>query len=474
MITLLSDEKKKKIVVIFLLLIISNSFLLSSISYAQTSLIGIELFTNQVSTNNSNSTYQAPLIFDSISNKSNIDFTVTGQALTDVNILNGQKQVVLVIPDDLIGEVSPNGQAKIEVDVLLSEKAPVIGGLLGTISKLLKDILKILGLLLPISKQISALLDRLFNLGRLSYTADIINHGSYLSIDYETGLVSAIIHNLQGVVGELQNILKGLSGNILIGALLGSLTTAVNNLSNALANPSAELLDSLANASILSNTEVVFPTTINKPQHDIYGDINGISKKDFHMHIVQTEVIELDVFKDSNSLSSIYLKALKQESYSDMALPTNLNFGKHTIQTLNNEEWIATSTGEQEDTPTTGKISLTDTTSGGKNWQIKVKQTSNWKNQQSALQNSILKLYGGELTYTGFEDTDINYPFTNTADYLEITDQNEKVLLELNTLDRRGSLQFDIKTFKLFIPKNLKKDEGVYQAQFIWTASNGP
>ncbi len=69
MITLLSDKKRKKIVVVFLLLLISNSFLLSSISYAQTSLIGIELFTNQVSTNNSNSTYQVPLIFDSISNK---------------------------------------------------------------------------------------------------------------------------------------------------------------------------------------------------------------------------------------------------------------------------------------------------------------------------------------------------------------------------------------------------------------------
>lgn len=463
--------EKTRFFVSFLLILTVNWFLMSSMAYA-TSLIGIELFTNQVSTNNSGSTYQTPLTLSSETPTKSVDFTLIGQALANVNLLTGKKQVVLVIPNDLVGKVTPNGKAKIEVDVLLSEQAPVVGTLLGPLKTVLTNLLNFLGPLVPNGVILSGLINRLFNLGKITYETDISNaNNQYLTTTYTDGLGKAIVQNLSGVVAELNTFIGTLG---LLGAILTPVRTQLTTLSQTLANPTPELLTNLADTAVLSNTKITFPTIISTPGNNFYGDSQGVSTQTFYMRAVKADIIDLNLFKNSSIKSDVFLKALKAEKVINLTPPTELNFGKHDIQTLKDETWKATLTGNQTETPVVGKFSLKDTTAGAKTWKIKVKQQNDWQNNSKTLKSPVLKVYGGELTYTGFSATEINYPFPSTSTTLELTPNSEKQLLELNSQSARGSVEFDLTKFELFVPKNQKKNQGTYQAGFVWTASNSP
>lgn len=55
------------------------------------------------------------------------------------------------------------------------------------------------------------------------------------------------------------------------------------------------------------------------------------------------------------------------------ALPTNLNFGSHPIQTTQAETWTATSDGEQASPVTTGQVAVSDNRgAAGSGWSVKV------------------------------------------------------------------------------------------------------
>lgn len=485
---------KTRYMALFMVVLTVNWFAVTSfvpLVEAANSLVDIELFTNQQTSNISHpqSTYESPLVFSSEKTSHDVDFIVTGQSLAHVEVLNGTQQVILTIPDDLVGHIKPNGSAKVEVDVLLSEDAPLLGGLLGGVLKAVKALLdglgKILGLI-PILgsliNRLTSILDKLFNLGRLHYEADISDMGTYFVVDYQTGLIAAILSNLIGLLKEILGIVTDIKNIPLIGTLLGlallnNLENAVNNtldvLEENLLNPTGEVVDELLTTSVLSNTKVTFPTTIYDPGVELFGDDNGVVPEYFVMRIVQTDVIDLDLFKGAeNSGTIVYLQGKKTESQLSLAFPDNLNFGQHTIQTTKPEIWVATETGEQTAPLTTGNLHLIDTSNQSKNWQIKVRQQTNWVNNTNELIDAILNMYGGELVIDGFSDDSVINGFSNGP--IRLMTGEEKEVLSLNQTNQRGSIKLGIDTFELHVPKNIEKKQGEYEANFIWTASDTP
>lgn len=501
-------KHKIRYMVLFMVLLTVNWFVVTSfvpLVEAANSLVGIEIFTNQQTSNTSGSTYESPLVFSSEKTSHDVDFIVTGDQLVDLEVLNGYKQVVLAIPDDLVGYVEPRAEAEIEVNVVLSEDAPVIGGVLTTVSDLVAALLtgvaNITGYLgIPgiddLVNDLVNVLDRLTNIGKLTYTAKIDNHGNYLVIDYQDGLVSAIISNLLGtidraleLVDSIAGVLDDVLGNLgILGAALGlilrpiiegvlntvlsPLRLALEGLQDSLLHPSEELIDSLANASILSDTKVTFPTTIRDPGEELYGDANGIVAETFIMRIVQTEVIDLNLIKQAHNPTTVYLQGKKEESQLTLTVPDNLNFGQHTIQTTKPEIWVATETGEQTAPLTTGNLHLTDTSNQSKNWQIKVRQETNWGNNTNELTDAILYMYGGELVIDGFSKDSVVNGFSNGP--IRLMTGEEKEVLSLNQTNQRGSIKLGIDKFALHVPENIEKKQGEYEATFIWTASDTP
>lgn len=474
------ERIKSKLVALFFVILTINWFtMFSFVPVAQAlSLVEIEVFTNQESTNTSNTDYNNPLVFDNNITSYDVDFIVEGEKGVQLDLLNTKKQVVLVVPKELENKVEVRDTAKVEVNVLLSESAPIIGPLLTTILGLLGKILNLVDELLPLAKEINELLKKLVNLGVLEYEAAIENNGTYLVIDYEEGLVRAIVSNLKDTVQKLNVALDKLSKLPIVGILVKGLVDQVLaelvKLIDAIDDPLSNTADILANTSILSNTKVTFPTTIHDPGEDLYGDQNGIVETTFAMNIVQAGIIDLELFKSSTSTSKVYLQGKKSEMNTALNFPGSLNFGVHEIQTLYDETWLATATGNQQEAPSTGSVSLTDTTVGEKTWAVKVKQVGQWLNNNQSIGTPILRMYGGDLLLTGFLDTDVITPFTAQADYIDISYNDEKEIIRLNETTAQGTLELDIDKFELFVPSNYAKKSGVYEAQFVWTASNTP
>lgn len=474
------SKKINKIPAYLMLILIVNWFFLTSlvpISEAVDSLIGIELFTNQKSDNSSKTSPSHPFIFDTEHTQYDVDFSVSGGSLADVNLLNGKKQVILTIPENLKGNhpdesyIYANGPARIEVDVLLSEGVPVLGPLLKVVVDLVGGLLSVVGLLLPIAKRISNLLKRLFNIGKVEYEAEIYHMGDYLMIEYEDGLVNAILANLVDIVEEILSLLDDLP---LVGLLLGPVKRAIRELLETILNPTGELLDGLLNASVLSNTTVTFPTTIYQPNDEWFGDESGIVKETFAMNIVQTEFIDLNVFKQSKSTSDVYFSGIKQDKQMSLIVPDTLNFGKHSIQTTQDETWVATLDGQPSSNLTTGSFEYEDSTLDENNLQVKVEQETNWllKDGSTALEGAKLYIYGSKLIINGFTDTQIIYPLA--LETVELETGRVQNLIQLKGGKDRGELAFTFDKFELFVPKNQVKKIGEYETILQWTTSLSP
>src|SRR5699024_10056865 len=130
------------------------------------------------------------------------------------------------------------------------------------------------------------------------------------------------------------------------------------------------------------------------------------------------------------------------------SLPTHLNFGQHLIQTQQDEHLVATNNNQV----TTGSISITDTRTVVKNWQIKVQQLSPWQNGTNQL-TSQLQISTADLTTT-FPITGI----TSTANQMvPLSIGTQQTLLKLNGVTDPGQVQLAINQFSLAVPKESLK-----------------
>lgn len=260
---------------------------------------------------------------------------------------------------------------------------------------------------------------------------------------------------------RIQNLLTIVQALPLIGTVLGTLlspfVTALSQFITSLNSPTSDNSKNLVAASILGNTSVSLPFLLSSPK--LTQDLTANFKGGF----IQTDqsTIQLGI---TTGTTPVYFSA-GALTWQTTSLPTHLNFGQHLIQTQQDEHLVATNNNQV----TTGSISITDTRTVVKNWQIKVQQLSPWQNGTNQL-TSQLQISTADLTTT-FPITGI----TSTANQMvPLSIGTQQTLLKLNGVTDPGQVQLAINQFSLAVPKESLKTKGTYQTMVEWLLSDTP
>lgn len=455
---------------------------------ASADVLDVEILGNLQSSNNSGTTPSQRWL-STVTDQS-VDFQITGSALANASVnLVGQKYGVLVIPAALANNVQPDGQAEIEtsITVQLSEVA-----LLATTLNAVADVVDLgtritsgaIGSLAGVSINLTevnqqlALLNALEDFGAASFTEDLVltsdGRALYTNLDKGIGPILAselatILTNLKNAVGALHATGTGL-GTIVAGLI----NTAIIPVNAALASAVDALLPALgvggaavqqlADAAVIGDTSIQMPTKVSGP---------GNSPTDLDAKFVGTvakiSVIDLSLLSTANGVSYIYFAGQNLNFATDL-LPEKLNFGSHQIQTTLDETFIATDNGISTGPITTGVVSLRDTRTQTKNWQIKVRKAVDWSSQGTALNESSLNIYGGALT-TDFPLASVT---SISSGFVSLAQNEQHEVLAVENVTTTGSIALDLSKFELFVPKNIQKSIGNYEAKLVWTVTESP
>jgi len=242
-----------------------------------------------------------------------------------------------------------------------------------------------------------------------------------------------------------------------LGTLLSPFVTALSQFITSLNSPTSDNSKNLVAASILGNTSVSLPFLLSSPK--LTQDLTANFKGGF----IQTDQSTIQLGPTTGT-TPVYFSA-GALTWQTTSLPTHLNFGQHLIQTQQDEHLVATNNNQV----TTGSISITDTRTVVKNWQIKVQQLSPWQNGTNQL-TSQLQISTADLTTT-FPITGI----TSTANQMvPLSIGTQQTLLKLNGVTDPGQVQLAINQFSLAVPKESLKTKGTYQTMVEWLLSDTP
>nr|WP_245186982.1 WxL domain-containing protein [Enterococcus larvae] len=151
-------------------------------------------------------------------------------------------------------------------------------------------------------------------------------------------------------------------------------------------------------------------------------------------------------------------------------LPSSLNFGTHPIQTKLDELFTATQGGVSGAQNTTGTVSILDSRSTSKNWQVKVSQVGQWTNDEAVMSTPALKIYGGILT-TNYAAANVR-SISNAS--IDLYDGSQQEVLAVSGTTASGSVSLGLSKFEMFVPKNTRKQLGQYQTKLVWTVTESP
>lgn len=155
-------------------------------------------------------------------------------------------------------------------------------------------------------------------------------------------------------------------------------------------------------------------------------------------------------------------------------LPSNMDFGQHSIQFVENETWTAKNDGSN----TTGIISVQDYRGNPTGWTVKVRQTKDWTSKI----NSSDKLTGTSL------DAHIDISSLSNVGGLVPTGQNaitsniftfgsvgeDKVIMSAKSTEGSGLTSLTLNQFDLKVPAASEKRNTTYETSFVWTLSDTP
>jgi len=178
----------------------------------------------------------------------------------------------------------------------------------------------------------------------------------------------------------------------------------------------------------------------------------------------------LVVYADKDTEGEVGYVAGELEFDSSGNLPDNLNFGEHPLQTTAAEQWIATSTGNQEDDQTTGSIDVLDNRGDpDATWAVKLVQAEQFKAGVHALTGAALTLNFGTVT------NNLSQLPVISASPLTISVLNTEIdIMTAGTGQGAGETSRPIDQFTLNIPANTEKVAEEYTTTLNWIFSSTP
>ncbi|WP_170924745.1 adhesive domain-containing protein [Candidatus Enterococcus clewellii] len=454
---------------------------------ASAAVLDVEILSNMQTSNNSNTS--STVRWQPTVTNQPVNFTISGAGLANVSAnLVGKKYGVLVIPSQLSGKVTPNGNAQVDTNVtvdlskvaLLKPTFDALDGLITLIDNIQKGALSLVGVsfdLTEVNKQL-ALLDSLETLGHTTYSATTVGDARSIYLNMDEGLGTILAGNLRQILVNLNTAVQNLKVTVttpivgdavaavinpVLNTVKPALNTAITTLLPALGVGGAAV-QQLADASVLGQTTITLPTFVSGP-----GSITSNLDARFVGTVIKSSVIDIDLLNTANATSYIYF-AGETFAMNNTLLPDALNFGVHPIQTKLDELFTATAGGVSGAAQTTGTVSVTDTRSTTKNWQVKVAQSGQWKNTSSyALSMPILKIYGGTMT------TDYSAGVRSISGRdVELIDGSQQEVLAVSNVTASGTTSLTLPKFDLFVPKNTVKKIGQYKTTLIWTVTESP
>ncbi|MDT2606888.1 WxL domain-containing protein [Enterococcus hirae] len=418
-------KKRKQIQqVIFLLLTLLSVLAQTNVVQA----VSLNLFGTTTATNNSQTSPNAPFL-----NRVNVPVTFLIEGKNGISagvITTGDKYAILEAPTEMVGYIQPNGNATVQTTVTVPLSQSPLQLILPTITSVISLIvnspLVSTQNKTAVNQALSELRSETF--GAQNLTLAIVPRSStQYGVAISQGLLPILTTTLKNRIQNLLTIVQALP---LIGTVLGTLlspfVTALSQFITSLNSPTSDNSKNLVAASILGKSTIQLgPTTGTTP-----------------------------VYFSAGALT-----------WQTTSLPTHLNFGQHLIQTQQDEHLVATNNNQV----TTGSISITDTRTVVKNWQIKVQQLSPWQNGTNQL-TSQLQISTADLTTT-FPITGI----TSTANQMvPLSIGTQQTLLKLNGVTDPGQVQLAINQFSLAVPKESLKTKGTYQTMVEWLLSDTP
>ncbi|HHK0761025.1 WxL domain-containing protein [Enterococcus hirae] len=449
-------KKRKQIQqVIFLLLTLLSVLAQTNVVQA----VSLNLFGTTTATNNSQTSPNAPFL-----NRVNVPVTFLIEGKNGISagvIITGDKYAILEAPTEMVGYIQPNGNATVQTTVTVPLSQSPLQLILPTITSVISLIvnspLVSTQNKTAVNQALSELRSETF--GAQNLTLAIVPRSStQYGVAISQGLLPILTTTLKNRIQNLLTIVQALP---LIGTVLGTLlspfVTALSQFITSLNSPTSDNSKNLVAASILGNTSVSLPFLLSSPK--LTQDLTANFKGGF----IQTDQSTIQLGPTTGT-TPVYFSA-GALTWQTTSLPTHLNFGQHLIQTQQDEHLVATNNNQV----TTGSISITDTRTVVKNWQIKVQQLSPWQNGTNQL-TSQLQISTADLTTT-FPITGI----TSTANQMvPLSIGTQQTLLKLNGVTDPGQVQLAINQFSLAVPKESLKTKGTYQTMVEWLLSDTP
>ncbi|MDA3964064.1 adhesive domain-containing protein [Enterococcus thailandicus] len=442
--------------------ILGMTFCLVWIILSQTYVVhalSLELFGTTTLSNNSQTTVEEPFLH--VENTP-VTFVLTGEDSVGIGaITTGEKYGILEIPTEMVGYVQVNGPATVQTTVTVPLSQSPLQVLMPTISSVISLIVN--------SPLVSAANKTAVNQALTELTSE--NFGSQnlslaitprTSTQFEVAISQGLLPILATTLkNRVQNLLTVVTAIPLIGTVLGVLltpfTTALNQLINNLNSPTSADSRALVAGSILGNTQASFPFLISSPAitSDYVANFSGM--------FIQTDetLIQLE---ESVAQTAIYFSAGSLDMETAL-LPSDLDFGEHTIQTQIDELLIA----KENQQVTTGVVQISDTRLVEKFWQLKVEQLTSW-NQGTNELLAQLQIKNADLIST-FPAGSVSSTANQTVG-LNVGVQ--QTLVQLNGTTQPGNVLLNLSEFQLFVPKEAVKSTGTYQTVLEWVLSDTP
>ncbi|WP_407350979.1 Ig-like domain-containing protein [Lactococcus garvieae] len=300
---------------------------------ANAAVLGVEIFGDTTSSNNTTSSLANPYPEGS---QQNVNFTIAGNSAVTTNVLSGTRYAVIVIPQELRGKVTPGqatGNTNVSVDLT---KVPLLTGLVGTLNNTLSGLTNIVdtvtstaGLKFDTSR-LYADLNLLSNVmtidqGAWSQAATLSPDGSMIIVDLDKGLGPILANNVINILQDLKLAVNDLNVTVTGSDPLGTLhltaatlnttlapiktalTVAIDDVLTPVLNDAGVLTQQLLDVSLLGSTTVNVPTTINIPTTST---TQGTVTSKFVGTIVQSDILDVSLFSGSDSSSNIYWNGL--------------------------------------------------------------------------------------------------------------------------------------------------------------------
>lgn len=248
-----------------------------------------QLFINLSTTNTSGTTAAAPFPLQGASR--DVDFVISANSGLDVSVINGTRRAVLAIPEEMQGLVTPNGTGTFYTDILLpgNSLAPLLNIVDGAVTTLVGAVEGLINLNPLATVNLSEVYEQLALLNNLSTltSAEVelqlqMQGDEYIYGELDGALETVIRENLSNILSGINNAVQAIeatsTGGLLGDAAAGTINTALAvtvkpafnltfNTALALVNVGSSFLGNLADASILGETTVTIPTTIQDPTY---------------------------------------------------------------------------------------------------------------------------------------------------------------------------------------------------------------